>query len=228
MIYSNKEAFYARLGWSPIPAPAIVLSTDLSIDNELHTTYGMQKHLSYLRAEDIDELCKEDIRTLVLEIDKARTPGRNTILTVLPTTDLIGWQHTRAEFYGMKIHKKSPTIKGAFHSSNAWIYWHHDFRKQRLFVQRVRILDGLEGEKSDVLSALLLCAVREAQSWGLPMVVVWGVASDLCDAFEILSSKFEGLNPMLQTQRRETTSFRWRGCKSYKTHIIPNEHYSWI
>jgi hypothetical protein len=219
--------FYARLGWVPIPAPAILLPTGVLIDDELHTTYGIQEHLRHLHAEDIDELCKKDVRTLAMDVHKASNFGEDSVLTILPTTDLIGWQHARAEFLGKKIYNKEPTIKGAFHSPNAWIYWHHDFRKQRLFIQRVRILDELKDERRDVLAALILCAIREAQSWKLPVVVIWGVGSELGGVFDILRSKFEGLTPMLQAQRRETISVRWRGGESNKTTISPNEHYAW-
>lgn len=202
-----------------------MLPTDLSIDDDLYMTHGIQDNIRYLCADDIDELCIEDTRTL-LDIDKVRT-AEDTIITVLPTTELIDWQHKRADFMAMKIHKKSPTVKGALHSSNAWIYWHHDFRKQRLFVQRIRILDEPGGERDDVFVGLVLSAIREAQSWALPTVVLWGVASDLPNRFDILKTRLGRLNPILQTQRRETTSFRWRDGKNDKTDIIPDEHYAW-
>jgi len=203
-----------------------VLPTDLSIDDDLYMAHGIQDNIRYLCADDIDELCIEDTRTL-LDMDKARTAEGHMIMTVLPTTGLIDWQHKRVDFMAMKIHKKSPTVKGALHSSNAWIYWHHDFRKQRLFVQRIRISDEPGGERDDVLVSLVLCAIREAQSWPLPTVVLWGVASDLHNRFDILKTRLGRLNPILQTQRRETTSFRWRGGKNDKTDIIPDEHYAW-
>jgi hypothetical protein len=85
-----------------------LLPTGVFIDDELYTMYDIQEHLRHLRTEDMDELCKKDVRTLAIDINKARNSGEDSILTILPTTGLIGWQHARAEFLGKKIYNKEP------------------------------------------------------------------------------------------------------------------------
>jgi hypothetical protein len=216
-----------RSGWSPVTSPAIVLPLQASDNSDVEPKFDARKHIRYLRDRDIDELCHKDVNALVAEIREAPLLGMQTVLTVLPTTQLINWQHAREDFYGTNIHGKSPQHKGVSYCSQAWMYWHHDFRKQCLFIQRIRMTIEQEEKKRDVLAALLLCAVDEARSWNLPKVELWGMQADLQNTTVLLGNKFTGLKPVLKARRRETVSIRWRGGENKSTEMYPNDHYAW-
>jgi hypothetical protein len=164
---------------------------------------------------------------LIGETERTNVDENHHILTVLPTHDLIRWQHARAEFIALKIHGRAPQNKGVIHSSNAWIYWTHDFRKQQLFIQRVRTLIDDEEKRHTVLATLLLYAIREARLWSLPRVIVWETGADTQEAINTLKSRIGGFVPLLEARRRETVSVRWKGGELKDTIIAPNEHYAW-
>jgi hypothetical protein len=219
--------FYMRSGWNAKPAPAIVLpvssSTDYSYDNPI------DRRLKALHAEDIEGLCTRDVEALREDMRLVKSSKNCSIVTILPTSDLVSWLHVRAEFMGIKIHHKSPSNKGAIYGSEAWIYWHHDFRKQCLFIQRIRAFVEHNGTRVEVLAALLLHAIREAKTWQLLTVVTWETGPDVCKAVELLRSRIRDCIPILVTNRRETISLRWKSGqkKEDDVKIVPNEHYGW-
>jgi hypothetical protein len=219
--------FYARCGWTPHPAPALVLNVSLCNDTDLSATSDDGEAYRLLHAEDIKELCDRDVSALIEEREHTKVNKHHSILTVLPTHDLICWQHARAEFIGLKIHSKTPHNKGVIHSSDAWIYWTHDFRKQQLFIQRVRTFIEDNENRHNVLAKLLLYAIREARLWSLPRMIVWETGPDMQKAVYILKSRIGGLESILEAQRRETISVRWRGGEMREYTVAPNEHYAW-
>lgn len=145
---------------------------------------------------------------------------------MLPTDDLASYQHARADFQGLKMHGRTPDIKGAFHTSNSWISWYHDFKKGFLFIQRFRIVHEPKEKAGEILAALLYCAMLEAQSWKLH-VMVWGTEPSLNDAVEVLRKTVPGFSSMHHAQRRETISVRWRYDEDQEHEIYPNEYYAW-
>lgn len=215
-----------RSGWNAKPAPAIVLP--VSSSNDYNYDNPGDGRLGTLHTEDIEGLCKRDVDALRAEMGLVKSSKNCSIATILPTSDLVSWLHTRAEFMGIKMHGKSPSNKGAIYGSEAWIYWHHDFRKQCLFIQRIRAFVENNGTRVEVLVALLLHAIREAKAWRLLTVVTWETGPDVCKAVELLRSRIGDFVPVLEAQRRETISLRWKGGqKKEDDRILPNEHYGW-
>jgi hypothetical protein len=216
-----------RCGWTPTPAPATVLNISLCNDADLSATSDEIEAYRLLHAEDLKGLCEGDVSALITEMESTKVTTNHSILTVLPTHDLIRWQHARAEFIGLKILGKAPHNKGVAYSSGAWIYWTHDFRKQQLFIQRIRIFVENEEKRHNVLGTLLLYAIREARLWLLPRVIVWETGPDMQKAVDVIQSKVEGLESVFETQRRETISVRWKGGELRDYTVAPNEHYAW-
>jgi hypothetical protein len=216
-----------QCGWTPHPAPATILNISLCNDADLGVTSDEEQPYRLLHAEDLEELCERDVNALTWEMDGTKVAANHCILTVLPTHELIRWQHARAEFIGLKTLGKVPHNKGAVYSSDAWIYWTHDLRKRHLFIQRVRISVKDEEKRHDILATLLLYAIREARLWQLPRVVMWEPGPDLEKAVDLLKSRIEGLATVLEARRRETISVRWKGGALKDAIVTPNEHYAW-
>jgi hypothetical protein len=204
-----------------------MLSVNLCNKDDLNTASSDHEAYRLLHAEDIERLCDRDVNALIKEMESTEVAAHHSILTVLPTHDLVRWQHARAEFIGLKTLGESPQNKGVIYSSDAWIYWTHDFRKQHLFIQRVRTFVEDEEKRHSVLATLLLHAIREASLWHLPRVIVWETGYDLQKATYLLRSRIERLELLFDARRRETISVRWKDGELKDNVIAPNEHYAW-
>lgn len=169
-------------------------------------------------------------------IDKELAHDHST-LAVLPTIDLVSWLHKRAEFIGKKNRGRSPEHKGCIYGDTAWLYWHHDFLKQCLFIQRIRVFIKQKNTRQDVLENLLIHALVEARKWQLPAIVIWDAGPDVHDAINSLNGTIHSINllrkrveplvPILKDQRREKVSLRFRGGQKKYVLMKPNEHYAW-
>ena len=91
--FTKTPKFYIRCGWTPNPAPAIVLNVSLCNEDDLNATNDDNDTCRLLYAEDIKELCDQDVSALIEELERAKVPDHHSIMTVLPTHDLIRWQH---------------------------------------------------------------------------------------------------------------------------------------
>ncbi|KAH7402347.1 hypothetical protein DE146DRAFT_631578 [Phaeosphaeria sp. MPI-PUGE-AT-0046c] len=203
MLYSNKEEFYKRCGWNPQPSPAMILPVDSTSTYDYLIPDKNLKEYKLLREEDIDTLCLRDVTALITEARDDEFNHDHSTLAVLPTTDLVSWLHKRAEFIGSRLLDRSPHHKGCIYNDTAWLYWHHDFPKQCLFIQRIRVFIEQENARHDVLVTLLAHALLEAQRWQLPAVVIWDAGPDVHKAIDLLKSRIKGFVPVLREQRRE-------------------------
>lgn len=149
-------------------------------------------------------------------------------MVVLPTVNLISWLHDRGDFISFKINGETPKAHGAIcESVDAWLYWHHDFRKKALGIQRVRTSTLGNGRSVEALASLLLDALEEASRWKLPELFVWDPSDDLLRAVQYLQDKF-GIKMECKEQIGSIPSVRWRGSdqtRDLKLHL--NEHYAW-
>jgi len=180
-----------------------------------------------LPEEDISQLCARDVEELRSEIDQRDVPEGHTVMAVLPTADLISWLHGRAEFMGLKINGQAPQNKGAVCDENTWMFWHHDFRKQCLFIQRIRSFVQDSERRTKALAALLLCACREAKAWKLPKVVTWDTSPHIRTALDIFTTA-NGIDIIVTEKRRETLSLRGEGSDETENLVVYlNEHFAW-
>ncbi|ORY60897.1 uncharacterized protein BCR38DRAFT_459839 [Pseudomassariella vexata] len=199
MLYTSIGKFYARRGWRMLPAFQSVLSISPSVSTECAGFFPTRP----LTKIDIPRLCSHDLECLKTEIKEIELQPTETLMSVLPTADL-----------------------GAIcEHEDSWVYWFHDFRKQKLVLQRVRV--GKAQATTLCLASLFLAAVIEARTWGLPNVVVWTPDAESLLALDLLAKKgFEVIS-----EERDGTSIpsvRWAGGdESIKTVFWPNEFFAW-
>lgn len=181
-----------------------------------------------LHKEDISPLCERDIEALSSEVYQRKVSEGETLMTVLPTAELISWLHGRAEFFGLKLFDKIPQNKGAICGEDTWMSWHHDFRKRCLYIQRIRSFEQDKEQRIRFLAALFLDACREAEAWGLSIVVTWDTNHQIHDACELLRSLEGGVEVLFTEERRETISIRGgSGERTGHLDFHLNEHFAW-
>ncbi|CAO2651103.1 Nn.00g094000.m01.CDS01 [Neocucurbitaria sp. VM-36] len=224
MLYSNKEHFYAKNGWTAMPAAEITISRTSSIRYDPNDQ--TEADIRALRNEDIADLCARDVQSLRREMETVAVAQGDIMVTILPTAELVSLQHVRANFMGLKANGKIPRRKGVQYKSNAWMYWHHDFRKQCLYIQRIRTHIEDKAARTEVMAALFSQACQEAEAWGLLRVVTWDLSPDVRKATQLLSVGER--STITEARRRETISIRWAGGKNTDDAVVtPNEAYAW-
>jgi hypothetical protein len=150
------------------------------------------------------------------------------LMVVLPTTNLISWLHDRGDFISLKLNGKSPEFRGSIcESAHSWLYWHHDFRKKQLAIQRVH--DPEAGRSGvETLACLLLDALEEAEKWNLPKVIIWDAKERLLHAMKLLEATFTVKVESKERTKSSMPSLRWRGASQKKNvKVLLNEFYSW-
>lgn len=211
MLSASQSTLSWPLGHDPSEEPSASLGTRL------------------LTSEDIPGLCARDIDGIKISFGNHLVGPDETHMAILPTADIIGWQHDRAGFIGLKARGKAPQSLGSIcESVDTWIYWYHDFRARELMIQRARIPADHTQIHEEALASLLLDALKEARKWDLPRVVLWDPNSFLLRAMEFLSGKF-GVDVKIEERiGRNNPSVRWRGSDETKKITAPmNEFYAW-
>ncbi|KAK4448920.1 hypothetical protein QBC34DRAFT_485324 [Podospora aff. communis PSN243] len=183
-LYSDiGRSFYARLGWPSFPIPQLT-------------------QVKLLTDDDVPELCARDCAHLQAKLERllgaaAAAPagnGEKRHVAFLPDFKQMSWHFARASTVG----------------GDSWVYWDHDLRENKL-----KILRAVKGQKDGALAmqGLLRAALKEAQEWGLPKVLVGG--GKLALAFD---EREDGSIP----------SLRWKGGESLGDVVWEeNEYYAW-
>ncbi|KAI1083058.1 hypothetical protein F5B20DRAFT_528393 [Whalleya microplaca] len=223
MLYSDVGQFYVSKGWSMLDASQSTLRVPPSLPREL---VGFPKTQS-LTKEDIPELCERDVKYLKEEFYDYDLPPDSFLMAVLPTTNVVGWQQSRAEFMGDKTVAKVPEIKGSLCKSvSTWLYWYHDFGRDRLNIQRIRTARVKNDLGTQALAVLLLDALHEAVNWKLSKVVVWSPSPELHLAMKLLTDKM-GIGISNEERENELPCLRRKGRESGPVTLWPNEFYGW-
>ncbi|KAI2472367.1 hypothetical protein F4781DRAFT_428337 [Annulohypoxylon bovei var. microspora] len=227
MLYSDVGDFYVSKGWDVLAALQSTLTVPPSLPSgekraKLPTT-------RLLTADDIPRLAERDVEDLTEEFQKYGLPSERTLVTVLPTPDMISWLHARADFMNTKLEGKTPEAKGSIcESASAWLYWFHDLRAQKITIQRIKLpQDQNSKATTQALAALLLDAVEEAARWKTSEIVFWNPGPELRDATKYLA---EELGIKVEDETRETSNIpclRWRGGEKKMATVWPNEYYAW-
>ncbi|KAK6088010.1 hypothetical protein SCUP234_01076 [Seiridium cupressi] len=226
MLYTSIGDFYARRGWKafpvshctmPVPAKRLPSAAELSLPKTQSLSTG-----------SFEELCARDVDRLKIEFDMLDAESNDLHLAVLPTFEMISWLHERANYIALKHCAKKPQIRGAISQSmDAWVCWYHDFRKQQLVVQRLHSSIGSAAVEF-VLSSILLEALREAQDWGLPRVVVWDSTPAILRASQSLGSLICEKVLIEEQATRSVPSLRLRnGTEAGTVTIHKNQFYAW-
>ncbi|KAI1205888.1 uncharacterized protein F4807DRAFT_441797 [Annulohypoxylon truncatum] len=230
MLYSDVGDFYVSKGWDMLDALQSTLTVPPSLapgekSAKLPTT-------RLLDADEIPALAERDIQDLETEFRNADLSPDTTLLTVLPTPDMISWLQTRADFMNTKLAGQTPKAKGSIcESAGAWVYWFHDLHARKLTIQRVKLpqTQTQAGELATIqaVGALLLSAVEEAARWKTTKAVIWNPGPEIRGATRYLAEEF-GIG--VEEERRETKNIpclRWRGDEKKRTRVWPNEYYAW-
>lgn len=181
-----------------------------------------------LRATDVPLLCARDTQRLIDRIEHQNVSLDSTTVAVLPTAELVGWLHGRSDFYASKLHGRVPEFKGSIdEAAEVWIYWHHDFRRNQLVIQRISRPGNSEREIKALVS-LLLDAKAEALAWKLSAVSIWSPDSDLEAAARHLSALVP--NQVIEKLERKSGISMVRcsgGDRSENVVFDTNEFYAW-
>lgn len=181
-----------------------------------------------LSKEDIVQLSARDAEEMKSNLERHSCATSETLIAVLPTPELIGWLHRRGDITCSKITGRTPEGHGSLCSTeDYWLYWHHDFRKQQLAIQRVHIPISESPTKIDRLANLLLDALKEAQKWQLASVIVWEGSEKLLEAMQLLKGVFD-IEIESKERNKSVPSFRLRKAdQTRKATMLMNENYAW-
>ena len=218
--------FYVKRGWTKVPALKSSLSCPQS-DFKLQD-WPNRPVTQPLSGKNIPALCERDVENIKLNFQERPIGINEVLMAVLPTADLVSWQHDRGDFTSLNINGKTPESHGTIcESGDSWLYWHHEFKKQALGIQRVHT-SSLETQRSvEVLASLLFDALKEANNSKLPEVFVWNPSPGLLQAMEYLKEKM-GVEVESKVQIGSVTSVRLRGSdQSRELKLQLNEHYAW-
>ncbi|KAI1420288.1 hypothetical protein F5Y12DRAFT_719671 [Xylaria sp. FL1777] len=227
VLHTSIGDFYDRRGWKKLPAYLSLLSWPA--DSLPLVNRPRLPETRPVSSAEIPELCKRDVRDVENYLEKL-TPGPNeSHVSVLPTANLITWLHDRSDFMGAKIRGAPPPSHGTIcEGADSWLYWVHDFRKDQLAVQRVRVPAETSQIHCDAVVAMLLDAIEEACTWKLPRVIIWDPSPELLSAMQVLQEKFNIRSETTARQIMSVPSFRWRHAdEENKTIIHFNEFYTW-
>lgn len=189
VLYSDiGKLYYATLGWKAFPSKQVTLSLLPSPsstpvlgpkgdDETVKRPVFRQSEpdaVRYLQEEELNDLCEVDEMQLSAEFDQMPADG-STHIAFLPSYAQISWQLARSEFVARTLFEKTPTYKGAItNDAQSWLYWGHDWREKKLKI--LRIVHGLSTTVEQRIrntKSLLEAALVEADTWGLPRVLVW-------------------------------------------------------
>ncbi|KAI0450100.1 hypothetical protein F5B21DRAFT_492328 [Xylaria acuta] len=227
MLYTSIGDFYDRRGWKKLSAYQASLSwpAELSPAGDR----GQLLETRPLSNAEIPELCTRDVRDVECRMDSLLSRPGESHVCVLPTTNLITWIHERSDFMCTKMKGAPPQNHGSIcESADAWLYWFHDFRKQQLAVQRIRIPVETSRIHSSALAAMLLDAIEEARVWNLTKIILWEPSAVLLDAMSILQESFNIKSEIGQRLDSSIPSLRWRYADETNTTTFHfNEFYTW-
>lgn len=182
-----------------------------------------------LKASDVPSLCHRDTERLVGRMERKDASSDTTTVAVLPTADLVGWLHGRGDFYASQLHGRVPDFKGAIdEAADVWMYWHHDFRRDQLVIQRISRPGNGESD-IETLASLLLDARAEALAWNLSVVSIWSPGGDIEAAAGYLTALVP--NEVIGKVERKSgiSMVRYSGGGDMSKNVIfdANEFYAW-
>lgn len=226
LLYSGIPEWYEKVGWTKLPNTENILSSAPWLQETLGPYADLE--VRPLSDADIQELCAEDVQGLRAETHYTNFATEESKLTVLPTADLVRYQHALSDYMGDLWCGAAPEKRGAAYKDQAWLYWQHDYRSRRLYIQRVHNAIQGEEEEPGIMAALLLAAFREANEWNFTAVVTWDTSTGIRRALDILAQSSIFKMTVNQIYRTQRISLRWRyGEKTAGNVVTANETYAW-
>ncbi|KAI0889604.1 uncharacterized protein GGS22DRAFT_1745 [Annulohypoxylon maeteangense] len=226
MLYSDVGDFYVSKGWDILDASQSTLTVPVSLPSSEKAAKLPKTRL--LTADEIPALAERDVHDLENEFRNHDPAADETLLTVVPTPDMISWLQTRANFMNTKLAGKIPEAKGSIcESAGSWVYWFHDLHAHKMTIQRIKLPQGQSDENATkALAALLLSAVEEAARWKTTKVIIWSPGPEVRNATKYLAEEF-GIGVEDEKRGDSIPCLRWRGDEKRRTTVYPNEYYAW-
>jgi hypothetical protein len=226
VLYSGIPEFYEKVGWTMLPNTEIILSSTPWLEDIISPYADL--HIQSLSDADIRDLCSQDVEWVQADFKQVIAGANEDLLTILPTANLVRYQHALSDYMGELWHGEAPEKRGAAYKDQAWLYWQHDLRGRRLVIQRVHNDIHEEESRSDIMTALFLAAFREAHEWNFTSVATWDISPDVRGAMNTLAQASSFKTSVLESRRMQRISLRWRhGEKKANNVVMPNETYVW-
>ena len=221
MLYSGMPHFYEALGWTALPNQATVIAISTWIQDTDRSDAVVEARS--LADADIEELCTEYHQHLThtgTDIEEGR-------LHVVPTVDLMRYQHALSDYMGDLWHYEAPKVRGAAYK-RAWLCWYHDFRGRCLRIQHIHNPIEDADAKGEVMMALFLHAIHEANEWNFTTISTWDLSADVRTTLEALARIGTFTDSVREIHQSQSMSLRWRkDNKRFDNMLMDNESYVW-
>lgn len=217
--------FYVDKGWQTFPVSQGAIFTP---DTDIFEALDLPQ-TKPLEVDDVVDLCHRDIEQLGKDFSQLDTGDGGTHVAVLPTHEMVSLLHDRASFISSKTCPGRKHVLGAACASgDAWMYWYHDLRSQQLTIQRMHLARNSLADQAENMASLFMCALKEAQKWNMPRIVVWNVTSVIDQALGLLHDRYKIRSSVSDKAKNNIPSLRMRGgLGTGKVRWHSNEFYAW-
>jgi GNAT superfamily N-acetyltransferase len=180
---------------------AIVLAISTWIQDTPRSDSGVEA--CSLADADIGELCTEYHQHLT----RTGTEMEQSKLHVVPTVDMVRYQHALSDYMGDRWHYEAPRVRGAAYK-RAWLCWYHDSRGRCLRIQHIHSPIGDADGKGEAMMALFMHAVREANEWNFTTISTWDLGADVRTTLEALARIGTFTNSVREIHQSQSISLR--------------------
>jgi GNAT superfamily N-acetyltransferase len=230
VLYSDiGKAYYARLGWTVHPSKQVSLSL---VEGSNVTPLERSPDGQYLTRGEMPSLCDLDLRLLTQKFKQlGEHDDGKTHVAFAPSTEQIEWHVTRDVYKAPLLAGREVIHHGAMIGNN-WLYWEHDYRKNKLQILRIVTAEGATPEeKSTAIASLLQMALLEAKDWNLPRILVWNPDEHVTAAAKKLGTILSEAVTIVFDEREDGSlpSLRWCPSEPLKGEIVweENFYYAW-
>lgn len=226
VLYSGMPRFYESLGWVPLPNMETILGISPWLQNDSGPYADLE--VQSLSDADLGELCAQDVEHIKSTSIHALDTTEGNRWTILPTADLVRYQHALSQYMGDLWHFEAPKTKGAAYGRQAWLYWYHDFRSRGLYIQHIHDAIPRDEDKPNIMTALFLSAVREAKEWNFTTIATWDASPFVRMALERLAQANFFSKVVSESHRTQRISIRLRdGGINPSNIVMDNTAYAW-
>jgi GNAT superfamily N-acetyltransferase len=200
--------YYRELGWSVFPSAQVTINIVANDIRPLHTGRTIP-----LGMGELPVLCAKDVEALKRHFETLARDGKTHVAfspSYAQIASQLGWEDLTAE---LLLQKHISTRGAVTVEGKSWIYWEHDFRKERLQILRIVTSAGDEPQQqvSDI-AALLEAALLEATQWGIRHVIMWNPDELLTLGMKAVGNDHESVVSVIFDERLEKAipQLRWK------------------
>ncbi|KAF2157286.1 hypothetical protein K461DRAFT_219032 [Myriangium duriaei CBS 260.36] len=246
VLYSDiGKKFYDRHGWKPFESSHVDLPADAG--------EKIPEGVKFLKAGDLDALCKRDERNIRRRLEKLASQGKNAV-AILPDIKTTTWQLVRESAVSKELFGESPDIHGAVVKTSSgkdvWCFWtrwwyNTDLSSPKgntLYILRLAVDDenyddttatpeGVDkasgSEISNAIADLLQAARVEASKANMEDVKIWNPSSATLAAAQKLNSNAH----VIHRDKDSIASLKWcdQGLANIADSLVwtCNEKFAW-